>query len=153
MADDNILRSYRSIDPVRRANAPAAPKDAAASDPLAELARLIGQSDPFAELERNSGHAAEPRQRAEPPASDWRQTAAALARESLRAPPTDQRFEQVDSAIVAAKSLRAPPADPFARPASARTSSHSSLAVFDQAPGPALGYADGPYDDAPQTGS
>lgn len=149
MADDNILRSYRSIDPVRRASAPAAPKDAAGSDPLAELARLIGQSDPFAELERSSGHAAEPRQRAEPPPSDWRQTAAALARESMRAPPAaDPRFEEVNSAIAAAKSLRAPPADPFAR-----TAGHSSLAVFDQAAGPALGYADGPYDDAPQTGS
>src|SRR6202011_346708 len=109
MADDNILRSYRSSEPARRASAPAAPRDAGGSDPLAELARLIGQSDPFAELDRNSGRAAEARQRADSPPSDWRQTAAALARESMRNPPAvDPHFEQVDSAIAAAKSLRAP---------------------------------------------
>lgn len=45
MADDSTLRSYRSNDPHRRAAEQA-------SDPLAELARLIGQSDPFAELGR-----------------------------------------------------------------------------------------------------
>jgi hypothetical protein len=113
---------------------------------LAELARLIGQSDPFAEYDRNSAHATEAQPRADQPPSDWRKTAAALARESMRAPPAaDSHFEQVDSAITAAKSLRVSPDDQFAHPA--------SHAVFDQAAGPALGYADGPYDDEPQTGS
>jgi hypothetical protein len=149
MAEDNILRSYRSSEPARRASAPAGPRDTGGSDPLAELARLIGQSDPFAEYDRNSAHATEAQQRAEQPASDWRKTAAALARESMRAPPAaDSRFEQVDSAIAAAKSLRVSPDDQFAHPAS-----HAGHAVFDQAAGPALGYADGPYDDEPQTGS
>src|ERR1700682_2354511 len=115
MADDNILRSYRSSEPARRASAPAAPRDAGGSDPLAELARLIGQNEPFAEMERSSGHSTghptEARQRTDPPTSDWRQTAAALARESMRDPPAaDPRFEQVNSAIAAAKSLRAAPA-------------------------------------------
>ena len=64
MADDNILRSYRSNEPARRASAPAGARDTGGSDPLAELARLIGQSDPFADLERDSGQAAEARQRA-----------------------------------------------------------------------------------------
>jgi len=41
MADDNNSR-YRSNDPYNRGSTPPA------SDPLAELARLIGQSDPFA---------------------------------------------------------------------------------------------------------
>jgi hypothetical protein len=154
MAEDNILRSYRSSEPARRASAPAAPRDAGGSDPLAELARLIGQSDPFAEYDRNSAHATETQQRAEQPASDWRKTAAALARESMRAPPAaDSRFEQVDTAIAAAKSLRVSPDDQFAHPAS-----HASHAVFDHAAGPALGYTDGPYtdgpyDDEPQVGS
>jgi hypothetical protein len=146
MAEDNILRSYRSSEPARRASAPAGQRDAGGSDPLAELARLIGQSDPFAEYDRNSAHAAEAQQRAEQPASDWRKTAAALARESMRAPPAaDSRFEQVDTAIAAAKSLRVSPDDQFAHPV--------SHAVLDHAAGPALGYADGPYDDEPQTGS
>ena len=67
MADDNILRSYRSNDLARRVSAPAAsrdaprdaqrdaPRDAGGNDPLAELARLIGQSDPFADFDRNGG--------------------------------------------------------------------------------------------------
>src|ERR1700752_2042043 len=93
MADDNIVRSYRSVGPARRPGAPAGSRDAGArdprdigsrdigsrdtgardavgrNDPLAELARLIGQSDPFADFgqkstqssqsnARNSGQAA-----------------------------------------------------------------------------------------------
>ncbi len=61
MADDNTLRSYRSNDPYRRAAEPARPGErAGGSDPLAELARLIGQTDPFAEFERNNSRAAQP---------------------------------------------------------------------------------------------
>src|SRR5499425_1090411 len=55
MADDNTLRPYRSSDPHRRAAEPARPsEEASARDPLAELARLLGQSDPFAELGRSN---------------------------------------------------------------------------------------------------
>jgi hypothetical protein len=148
MADDNILRSYRSSEPTRRAGAPAAPRDAGGSDPLAELARLIGQNDSFAELERNSGHSPEARPRTDSPPSDWRKTAAALARESMRDPPAaDPRFEQVNSAIAAARSLRASPDDQFAHPAS-----RSSHEAFDQAATPHDGYADSPHDDEPRVG-
>jgi hypothetical protein len=52
MADDNTLRSYRPSDPFRREPAPSN-AGAGGSDPLAELARLIGQSDPFAEFGRS----------------------------------------------------------------------------------------------------
>jgi hypothetical protein len=53
MADDYKQRSYRSNDPYRRPAEPARPSDFAnSSDPLAELARLIGQNDPFAEQGR-----------------------------------------------------------------------------------------------------
>jgi hypothetical protein len=45
MADENTRRSFRSNEPSR-------PGDQA-SDPLAELARLIGRNDPFAELGRS----------------------------------------------------------------------------------------------------
>src|SRR3984957_3610318 len=165
MADDNILRSYRSNDPARRVSAPAAPRDAqrdaprdaGGSDPLAELARLIGQRDPFADFDRNGGHASEPRPRADSASSDWRKTAAALARESMRNPPApDPHFDEVDSAIAAAKSLRAPSDDPFARLAS--HVSHQALdhaapdraafdhAAYDQAAVPQAGYTDA-YDE------
>ena len=61
MADDNRLRSYRSNDPHRRAAEPSRPSEpASASDPLAELARLIGQSDPFAEFGRGNQRQAGP---------------------------------------------------------------------------------------------
>ena len=53
MADDNPLRSNRSNDPYRRAGGATSQGDyAGSSDPLAELARLIGQNDPFAEFAR-----------------------------------------------------------------------------------------------------
>ena len=169
MADDNIVRSYRSSDPGRRASAPAASresgrdtggKDLGGGDPLAELARLIGQADPFADLDRTSGHAPDTRQRVEAAPSDWRKTAAAMARESImRDPPaTDPRFDEVESAITAAKSLRAPPDERFAPavdPYSTLDSDpgysshgHSSPdAAFDQVAAPHGHYADAAYND------
>ena len=52
MADEITRRSFRSNEPYRQAAEPARSSDQA-SDPLAELARLIGRSDPFAELGRS----------------------------------------------------------------------------------------------------
>jgi hypothetical protein len=52
MADDNNSR-YRTTESSRRGPAQAEP----ASDPLVELARLIGRSDPFAELTRDARRA------------------------------------------------------------------------------------------------
>jgi hypothetical protein len=154
MADDNIVRSYRSVDPARRASAPAPSRDIGGNDPLAELARLIGQSDPFAELERTNGRASEARPRVDASPSDWRQTAAALARESMmREPPAaDPRFEEVDQAIAAAKSLRPAHADPYARLADHASHPSHDEAAFDQAAAPHGSYADGRYDDRPQAG-
>ena len=51
MADDYKSRSYRD-DPYRRAAEPARPSDYPNSDPSRQLARLIGQNDPFAEQGR-----------------------------------------------------------------------------------------------------
>jgi hypothetical protein len=151
MADDNILRSYRSNDAARRASAPAESREIGGSDPLAELARLIGQSDPFADLERSGGQPAEARPRPEFAPSDWRSTAAAMAREAMRNPPAPEpHFEQVDSAIAAAKSLRASPEDQFAEPgyhAAPRLASH---AAFDQPALPQDDFADNAYGDGPR---
>ncbi len=58
MADDQPQRPYRSALPPTRG--PAASTAPAGSDPLAELARLIGQNDPFAEFGRDSGRQADP---------------------------------------------------------------------------------------------
>jgi len=56
MADDHSQRPYRSSESIARAGQgkPAA----SGSDPLAELARLIGQSDPFGEFSRENARRA-----------------------------------------------------------------------------------------------
>jgi hypothetical protein len=59
MADDRIQRPMRaSQPPMRSASSSAAPTSASGSDPLAELARLIGQNDPFAEYGRENARRA-----------------------------------------------------------------------------------------------
>jgi hypothetical protein len=67
MADDQSQRPYRFTDKTGRT--PYTP----ASDPLAELARLIGQNDPFAEYGRDAGRraAAPPVQAGSAPKVDW----------------------------------------------------------------------------------
>jgi len=78
MADDNRLRAKRSSEAARRGGHPA--DERPSGDPLAELARLIGQSDPFADYERRD--ARDPAPRDPPPkaapTSDWRRAAAAM---------------------------------------------------------------------------
>ena len=80
MADDNTLRSYRANDGQRRGGRPSGPSDQpAGSDPLPELARLIGQSDPFADFGQKNPRSSE-RVATAPSSSgsDWRKTAAAM---------------------------------------------------------------------------
>jgi sporulation related protein len=90
MADDNRLRSYRSHDPYRRAAEPAPPsEEASARDPLAELARLLGQSDPFAELGRSNPRPREAQDAPTMAPADWRSASARqpqfAAADSIRA--------------------------------------------------------------------
>jgi len=70
MADNNF-RAYRSRDAVAQDDI-AADARAAARDPLAELARLIGQADPVSEFSRSARRDPEPYNDAEPaaPAQD-----------------------------------------------------------------------------------
>lgn len=167
MADDNILRSYRSNDAARRAAA--STRDSGNTDPLAELARLIGQSDPFADMDRGrgqssgSGSAATSSSRrgltfeAEPPradagAADWRQQAAAMAREQLReSAAAGQRYAEVDSAIAAAKSLRTSPEDHFAHSAGYAPQSEYDQPADAQDAYADTGYADPAYADTAYT--
>jgi hypothetical protein len=84
MADDHTQRQYRSNE------YPPAQGRATANDPLAELARLIGQSDPFAEFGRRQP---QPQQQ-EAPQQQWApQAYAAPAYEQPAAPPPPQAYE------------------------------------------------------------
>ena len=75
MADDNKYRSARLGDSYRRVTQPPLQREPmTGSDPLAELARLIGKSDPYAEFGL-SQPPEEPQQNYSPAASadrDWR---------------------------------------------------------------------------------
>ena len=68
MADDHNQRPYRASD---TRVAPSAAPAGGGSDPLAELARLIGQSDPFGEFGREGASRRAAPQRAAEPVADW----------------------------------------------------------------------------------
>jgi hypothetical protein len=79
MADDLTQRSFRLSD------RPARPKSSGGTDPLAELARLIGQTDPFGEYGREQARAAA---RAGEPANDWTASRTAKPSADWSTPPT-----------------------------------------------------------------
>ncbi len=87
MADDHSQRPFRSNTPQGRAT-PSANNSAAANDPLAELARLIGQSDPFGEFGRDSAPppAAQPAQAGNQPEPMLRALAAQAMARGAHAP-------------------------------------------------------------------
>jgi hypothetical protein len=89
MADDNNQRPYRPNE--ARAAPQAGP--AGGNDPLAELARLIGQTDPFAEFGREGSRRAAPATAPEPQ-TDWpaQSTNPAFAKEHAAQPA--ETFDQ-----------------------------------------------------------
>ncbi len=85
MANDHNQRPYRTNDPYGRGGAPA---PATPGDPLAELARLIGQNEPFSEYGRDGARRAnprDPRQAHNDPTMDW---AAPVPNAQYAAPPS-----------------------------------------------------------------
>jgi len=99
MADDNTLRSYR--DPSMRTSHADPHANVPAADPLAELARLIGQTDPFADTARRMPQSAKPATAPHmahtAPADDWRQHIERPNYGSMReelAPPADPYYSQ-----------------------------------------------------------
>lgn len=69
MADEHNQRPYRGNDASQRAGSGGA--SASANDPLAELARLIGQNDPFSEFGRDGNRRAAAAPRQAEPAQDF----------------------------------------------------------------------------------
>ncbi len=103
MADDQNQRPYRSNEPPARAAPAASP--GAASDPLAELARLIGQTDPFAEFGRDNARRARPRpMAARRPAEHRRRSRTKLRRRRPRMAPSAQHPSYAASADSIARS-------------------------------------------------
>ena len=71
MADDHSQRPYRSSETIARSGQARSTSSAAGSDPLAELARLIGQTDPFGDLGKEPRRAPATAPAAAPAAIDW----------------------------------------------------------------------------------
>src|SRR5215471_12874281 len=94
MADDKRQRAQRSSEPMRRGGRPT--DEGSTGDPLAELARLIGQSDPFSDHGRRDGRDSAPRNaQSKAPASDWRRTAASMPPyEAAEEPRLDTRYDE-----------------------------------------------------------
>src|SRR4249919_4277638 len=67
MADDQSQRPYRASEPPPSRGSGKTP----GSDPLAELARLIGQTDPFGEFGRDTARRSPPSQSVA--RADWNQ--------------------------------------------------------------------------------
>jgi SPOR domain len=70
MADDPSQRFYHPDDPPARGTSAGTTEPRSGGDPLAELARLIGQNDPFGEFGREGARRSMPPH--PKPATDWR---------------------------------------------------------------------------------
>lgn len=97
MADQDDFRFSQSRHPAPRSAAE--PDGSPASDPLAELARLIGQNDPFAELERTHSHSEVERAvRTAGAQPQWHEPPAAPAAEPDRYEQAAERHPAADRA-------------------------------------------------------
>jgi SPOR domain len=89
MSDGSSYRSARGALPPRRDAASSDPARHAVSDPLAELARLIGQDEAFGAIVRNSTRAEprpEPQRQPEPSPSSWRSRSQPAGLQTHQAP-------------------------------------------------------------------
>ena len=110
MAEDHSQRSLRSSESIARTGeARGAPSG---SDPLAELARLIGQNDPFGEAMHATARLAE--SAGAPPAVEWTapsaqpHTEAAFAPNEFSFPPVTQYQHHPDTAAAHSYAPHAP---------------------------------------------
>ncbi|HEY1311403.1 MAG TPA: SPOR domain-containing protein [Pseudolabrys sp.] len=144
MADDHTQRPYRSTELPAR-DAPGA-TPGSGSDPLAELARLIGQSDPFAEFGRGNARHAAPA-----PAAAWSAPPAAPEPPSAAPIYGTNDYYAASNAPAAAPAQTQPYGAPVARQpyGSAPYAASAELYQSDnEAPGypePAAGYKAAPY--------
>src|SRR3569623_2486085 len=89
MADDLSQRPYRSSETIARSGQARSPSSASGGEPLAELARLIGQTDPCGDMGKEPPRRA-PTQPA--PAMDWASTQPQAFAPQPPAPPVAPDF-------------------------------------------------------------
>ena len=92
MADDHSQRPYRSSETIARSGQARSTSSAAGSDPLAELARLIGQTDPFGDLGKEPRRA--PAAAAAPAGIDWAAPPPQSFAPQQPAPPVVPQYNQ-----------------------------------------------------------
>jgi len=151
MADDHIPRSYRATpQPPPRS----APGPQSGGDPLAELARLIGQTDPFAEYGRNGGGAQQQPGYAPVPAHDMHAAPGYDPRYPGRPQPADFPPPQGYPAHFAERARHEEPhaQQAYADPAYGQQGYGAEADYYPQQPVPgyappplAPGYEQGPY--------
>ncbi|MGN6573785.1 MAG: SPOR domain-containing protein [Pseudolabrys sp.] len=88
MADDHSQRPYRSSETIARSGQARSPSPASGNDPLAELARLIGQTDPFGDLGKEPRRAAPQPE----PVMDWTPASSQSYAPQQPAPPVAPDF-------------------------------------------------------------
>src|SRR5215470_13477648 len=96
MADSSSYRTSRGGPlPPRRDGLSSDPARDAVSDPLAELARLIGQDEAFGAIVR-SGARPEPQREPDPPPPTWRNRSEPIARQVRHEEPAVQDSSSYD---------------------------------------------------------
>ena len=111
MADSSSYRTSRGGTlPPRRDGASSDPARQAVSDPLAELARLIGQDEAFGAIVRNSARA-EPQREADSPPPPWRSRTEPAWRREETVAHDPHVYEHAEPAAVAHAAYDANPYD------------------------------------------
>src|SRR3984893_6107043 len=111
MADQNQNRPYRANEPSRRSSTQA-PSNTPGTDPLAELARLIGQNDPFAEFNPSGSRSREDSRAPAPGPTDWQQSSDPAHDDFFRRPAAHSSYSDDHDA---GDDARAAPSAPSSR--------------------------------------
>jgi hypothetical protein len=112
MADQNYNRPYRANDPNRRPN-PQAPSNAPGNDPLAELARLIGQNDPFADYNSSASRSREDSQAPAASRADWQQSSDPAHDDFFRRPAAHSSHSDDHDAADDSREAQSTPSDRY----------------------------------------
>jgi hypothetical protein len=143
MADSSTFRSYRSHDPNGRGEPAPAADTRQSNDPLAELARLIGQNDPFVDLRLNEAARAS----RQPHAASAPQRSAYGVQQAAQ-PSNNQTGDQYADVHGSGAGFQ-PAYDPAIYGSAATAEGHETQTYYEN-PAP-MPHGDEGYDDTPET--